>query len=114
METATFTQCRRIAGVASGFKGLYLLFIMGLTVADKKARKHSALTDIGICCKCILLIPDAFLNDLPVKLVTVCSSVFICWKEMTFEVETPTCIFLMAAKPTNAAGVLPIYGIVLS
>lgn len=42
---------------------------MGLTVADKKTRKHSALIDPRICCKCILLIPDAFLNDLPVKLV---------------------------------------------
>lgn len=27
-----------------------------------------------ICCKCILLIPDAFLNDLPVKLVWVSDS----------------------------------------
>lgn len=69
METVTFTQCKRIAGVASRFYSLHLPFIMGLTVADKKPRKHPVLTDSGICCKCILLMPDAFLNGLPVKFV---------------------------------------------
>lgn len=71
---AKCTQCRRIEGVASRFKGLHFLFNLGLTVADKKTRKHSALSDTGICCKCILLIPDAFLNDLPVELVWVSDS----------------------------------------
>lgn len=74
METAKLTQCRRTARVTSRFKGLYLLFIMGLIVADKKIREHLALTDTGICCKCILLILDAFLNALPVKLVWVSDS----------------------------------------
>lgn len=74
METAKLTQCRRTARVTSRFKGLYLLFIMGLIVTDKKIREHLALTDTGICCKCILLILDAFLNDLPVKLVWVSDS----------------------------------------